>query len=187
MTTSNKVYPGMICSGIEFFVVENEEKVIQGGKILPFDQASYSVLMLLQEAINADPKVKAELIKMHPDSGHKRLKQFARCRFGGLDLQPDIKDGVLQEGEYWACPLRGNCSSEGILCRQPQFNGRELSSEDITLIRLISSNLTNENIAEKINKPYGSFHGVKQALYEKLGGVQTKQEVAMIAFFLNLI
>lgn len=176
----------MLCSGIEFFVHGEDEKVIQGGTIKDFSQASYGVIAILNEAINADAFIKAELMKMHPNSEHRRLRQFVRCRFGGLDMKSDIQGGELQEAEYWPCPLRGNCSAEGILCKMPSYNGSELTKDDIALMKLISTNLTNYNIAEALDIPYGSFHKVKTMLYSKLG-IITKQEVALIAVALNLI
>ena len=186
--TPNKIYPGMVDhTTVEFFVVENEEKIIQGGIVQDFSMASYGVIQILREFIKADPIIEVELKVMHPNSELKRIRQLVRCRFGGLDMSPDIKDGVLQDGDYWPCPLRGSCRSEGILCRQPQYKGKEITAEQVKLMKLISSNMTNETIAEVINKPMGSFHVMKRDLYKTLGGIQTKQEVALIAVFLNLI
>ena len=183
---TNKIYPGMLCAGIEFFVHDDEEKVIQGGVVKDLAQAPYSVFDILEEAIDADESVKAALLKMHPLSKHQRLRQFVRCRFGGLDMQPDIKAGVLQEAEYWPCPLRGSCPAEGVLCKMPRHNGNELSKDDISLMKLIATDRTNKSIADVLNVPLGTFHRNKTALYNKLG-IITKQEVALIAVALNLI
>jgi DNA-binding CsgD family transcriptional regulator len=180
------VLPGMICSATEFFISDNEVKIIQNAKILPFCEISFATQQILNEAINEDLDAKLALHDMHPSSGIKRLEQFTKCRFGGLDFQADIKDGQLQDGEYWPCPNHGNCPHEGILCKLPIYNEQRLTTQDIQLLQLTATNKTNEAIGEEMNLPMGSFHKAKKFLYVKLG-IQTKQEGVMISMFLNLI
>lgn len=185
-STTNGVYPGMIDSSIEFFVSGEETKVIHSGKILPFTQVPFSVLKLLDDTIHADITINLELHDMHPTSNIKRVEQFARCRFGGLDFVGDIQNGELQEGEFWDCPNHGNCKSEGILCKLPSYNGQKLSSQDIKLMQHLSTPKKNDVIADEMSLPMGSFHKAHRQLYDKLG-IQTKQENTRICFSLNLI
>ncbi len=187
-TQSNTVtmYPGMVCSATEFFIENGETKIIQNAKVLPFCEISFGTQQILQEAINEDLNIKLALHDMHPNSSMKRLEQFAKCRFGGLDFQGDIKDGELQDGEYWPCPKRGTCPHEGILCKLPTYNNQRLTSQDVQLLQLTATNKTNEAIGEEMNLPMGSFHKAKKFLYVKLG-IQTKQEGVFISLFLNLI
>lgn len=189
MTNSNltiKTYPGMLCNATEFFNDGDQIKIIQSGRILPFCEISSATMQILDEAIQADKQVNLELHDMHPTSKMKRLEQFARCRFGGLDFEGDIENGILQDGEYWPCPNHGNCKSEGILCKLPIYNKQRLTKEDVLLLQLTATNKTNEVIGEEMNKPMGSFHKAKKSLYQKLS-IQTKQEGAMVSFLLNLI
>lgn len=183
---TNRQFPGMGDSSIEFFISEKETKVIQHGQVLSFSEIPFATLKMLETTIQEDLTINLELHDMHPTSKLKRIEQFARCRFGGLDFVGDIIDGKLQEGEYHDCPKRGNCSSEGILCKLPSYNGQKLSSQDIQLMQLLTTTDTNDVIAEKMSLPMGSFHKAHRLLYEKLG-VQTKQEVTKIAYLLNLI
>jgi hypothetical protein len=183
---TNRMFPGMGDSSIEFFISDKETKFIQHGKVLPFSQISFDVLKILDAAIRENKIVNLELHDMHPTSNLKRVEQFARCRFGGLDFVGDIKDGQLQEGEYWGCPLHGNCKSEGILCKLPSYNNEQLSSQDISLMQLLSTSKTIETIIYEMNIKAGSFHKAHRILYNKLG-VQTRQEVTKIAYLLNLI
>lgn len=183
---TNRQFPGMGDSGIEFFISDKETKVIQHGKVLPFSEMPFATLKILEKTIQDNININMELHDMHPTSKLKRIEQFARCRFGGLDFVGDIIDGQLQEGEYHDCPKRGNCPSEGILCKLPSYNDQKLSSQDIQLMQLLTTNDTNDVIAEKMNLPMGSFHKAHRLLYDKLG-VQTKQEVTKIAYLLNLI
>lgn len=183
---SNRMYPGMMDSATEFFVSQGEVKIIQNSKVLPFCEISSATMQILDEAINSDIAVKLELFDMHPNSKMKRIEQFAKCRFGGLDFQGDLKDGVLQDGEYWECPNHGNCKSEGILCKLPTYNQQRLEKQEVKLLQFMASNMTNEVIADELAMPLGSFHKLKKNVYDKLG-IQTKQEGTMVSFFLNLI
>ena len=187
--TSNRLYPGMIDNGIEFFVVDNDGeklKVLQGQKIFDFEELSFSVIQMIKEEIEKNPIVQEHLLLMQPDSEFKRLKQFIACRFGGIDTVPDFLNGSSVEGDYWECPLRGNCQSEGIVCKAVKWQNKTLTPTEVKLMKLTVSSKTNETIADELNMAMGTFHQVKKFLYEKLG-VQTKQEVAIIAMVLNLI
>ena len=184
--TPNRMFPGMICSATEFFISDNQVKIIQNSKILPFCEISFATQQILKEAINEALDVKLALHDMHPSSNIKRLEQFAKCRFGGLDFQGDIKDGQLQDGEYWPCPNHGNCPHEGTLCKLPVYNEQRLTKQDVQLLQLTATNKTNEAIGDAMNMPMGSLHKAKKFLYVKLG-IQTKQEGVMISMFLNLI
>lgn len=179
-------YPGMVCSATEFFISENEVKIIQNSKILPFCEISFATQQILSEAINEDLDAKLALHDMHPTSSIKRLEQFAKCRFGGLDFQGDIKDGQLQDGEYWPCPNHGNCPHEGTLCKLPVYNEQRLTMQDVQLLQLTATNKTNEAIGDAMKMPMGTLHKAKKILWMNLG-IQTKQEGVMISFFLNLI
>ncbi|MBX9886650.1 MAG: LuxR C-terminal-related transcriptional regulator [Flavobacteriaceae bacterium] len=92
----------------------------------------------------------------------------------------------MQDGEYWECPNHGNCKSEGILCKLPTYNEQRLDKQEVKLLQLMASNMTNEVIADELAMPLGSFHKLKKNVYDKLG-IQTKQEGTMVSFFLNLI
>lgn len=186
MTNDNKLLPGILSDGVEFFLHEETIKVISSGRVMNFKDLPFSTIQLLREEIDRQPKVMAELIAMYPDSENKRLEQFVKCRFGGLDYEPDLSRNGVQKGEWWDCPLRGNCTSEGILCKKVAYNGYLLTSQDIRLLQLLSTNYTNEHIAETMNLPLGSLHVLKKKLYHMLG-VQTKQESTIIAQRLNLI
>ena len=183
---TNRQFPGMGDSAIEFFISEKETKFIQHGKVLPFSQIPFATIKLLDEAIHADINLNLELHDMHPTSNLKRIEQFARCRFGGLDFVGDIVDGKLQEGEYHECPNRGNCKSNGILCKLPSYNGQNLSTLDVQLIQQLSTSKTIETIIYEMDLRPGTFHKIHNILYSKLG-VQTRQEVTKIAYLLNLI
>lgn len=183
---SNNVLPGMVSEDVEMFVDNKELKVIQSGRIIPFCEVSLSVIELLKENINKNIDVKLALHDLHPTSEIKRIEQFAMCRFGGLDFKGDISNGILQDGEYWPCPRKGNCAHEGVLCKLPIVNDYRLTNEDVLLMQLSSTEKTNEVIASEMNLPMGTFHLKKKNLYGNLG-TMCKQTVARLSSFLNLI
>lgn len=184
--TQNKFYPGMLDGSIELFVVEDEVKAMQNGKVYSFEELPYSVFQFLKEEIAADKDAQVVLKQMHPVSEYRRIEQFAHCRFGGLDHTPDFGSGKSQKGEYWNCPKRGKCSAEGVLCKLPEINGKQITAEEIKLIQLSTTTKTNEVIAEELNLPKGTFIKVKKQLYEKLNAL-TKQCVTRIAVLHNII
>lgn len=181
-----KIYPGMVDQGVEFFLNGSDFKIIQSGNIKCFNEISFPISQILIEEISKVAAVENALFEMHPDSKRKRIEQFAKCRFGGLDLQADIVDGVVQDGEYWACPFHGSCKHEGILCKLPVYNGSRLTKSDVVLMQQSCSDKTNDVIADDLQMAHGTFHQSKKYLHRKLG-VQTKQAIAIIALKLNIL
>lgn len=182
----NTIYPGLLNDSLEFFSIDNKIKFFKNGKISNLSDISFTDVEIINEAIDSDTKIKQALVELHPSSGIARLEQFISCRFGGLDFKADIKDGMLQDGEYWPCPKRGNCAHEGILCKLPIINGNRLQEIEVKLIQLSTTDKKNEVIASILNLPMGTFHALKNIIHKKLG-VQTKQELTKIAAAWNLI
>jgi hypothetical protein len=185
MTNSN-LLPGMLDDNVEIFVQGQELKIMQSGKILPFAEISFTVISLLEEEMYQDNDVLISLHALHPHSKMKRIEQFAKCRFGGLDFHPDITKSNLQKGEYWDCPMRGTCPHEGNLCKLPSIKNKRLTSVEVKIMQLSSTEMTNDVMAEEIGLPFGTFHKIKKELY-KILGIQTKQEATLLSKFFNLI
>ena len=181
------LYPGMDCEGIEFFTVEGRRKFISEGKVACTSKLPFGIVQLTNEEIKKDPLVEKALFEWFPESEFERQNKFLECRYGGLDFSADFENNSFKEGDYWDCPNRANCKFDGLICKKPSYNGVELNPMDINLMKLLSTTLTNETIAATLNLAFGSFHKFKQSLYAKLGNIQTKQEVALIAKSLNLI
>jgi hypothetical protein len=191
MTTTTtpgiRVYPGLLCSSIEFFNGHTGKfKVLSGGSVKEFKDAPYSYHQILKEAIQEEPETEKILFEWYPKSELKRLIQFGSCRFGGLDFVPDVTDSKLQKGEYSPCAAREFCPGAGILCQAPRYNDVKLSFTEVKVLKALATTDTNENIAFKLTMPLGTFHLLKKKLYQKLG-IQTKPEAALIARDLNLL
>lgn len=182
----SNLLPGLTDDSVEFFTHQNQLKVIKSGQVLSFTDLPFATIQVLKEEINKSIETKVALHDFHPTSEMKRIEQFAICRFGGIDMQGDIVNGELQDGEFWACPNHGNCPHEGVLCKLPFINGSRLNKQDVQLMKLSATEKTNEVIAEELSLPLGSFHFAKKFLYKKLG-IQTKQELAVLAMNHNII
>ncbi|WP_271406602.1 helix-turn-helix transcriptional regulator [Tenacibaculum soleae] len=180
------LYPGMLCNGVEFFAVESEMKFIANGEVKPILNLPYQIVELGHEHIDKEPDLLKALQEWHPNSKTSQFNQFLKCRYGGLDYSADLEDNQFKDGDYFHCSKRSTCKYNGVICLSPKYKGKKLTAIEIKLMQLLSTNLTNEVIAEKLTIPYGSFHKYKQVLYEKLE-VQTKPEIALITKSLNLI
>lgn len=175
-----------MCDSLEFFNTGSELKYFNQGRLRSFKDLPYSYIQIIRENIESDPALNTELMRMHPDSEMKRIEQFAICNFSGLDHEPDIQNGILQQGEYWDCPLRGNCISEGILCKPLTYKDHTINAVEISMIKLLITDMTNDIIASTMLLPLGTFHLFKKELYKKLC-ISTKQELTIIAIRLNII
>lgn len=186
-SNSSRIYPGLNDSNIEFFNIGDQLKVFSNGKMKDFQELPFGIQMVLKDALLKLPNVLKILTEWHPNSEMKRLEQFTKCRYGGLDFKPDIENLELGAPEYWDCPFRGKCKGEGVVCKQLMYNNQILTPTDIKAIRLLSTSNTNEVIAEALEMPMGTFNQFKKDLYKKLN-VQTKQEVVVIAIYdLNIL
>jgi len=180
-------YPGMISNEVEFFTTGEELKAIHNGKIIPFKEINESIYKMLKDAMINDSEAYNELIEWHPNNEQKQIEQFTNCRYGGLDFNPDINSaGKLQKGEWWECPLRGNCKAEGKVCKNIHYNGHIISNEEIQLIKLLVTDKTNEEIADEMELRLGTLHFKKRVLYEKLE-IKTKQELTIFGLKYNII
>jgi hypothetical protein len=181
-----KVYPGLLCNSLEFFKDGNMTRFFNEGRVKPFYELPSFYIQVIKEYIENNPEVERALMVMEPNSEIKRLEKFCQCRFGGLDFNPDIKDGKLQEGDYWECPVRDICPAAGLVCVPLKYGGQVISAREIKLIKNLVTDLTNETIAEEMFMPLGTFHLHKKKLYNKLK-IKTKQELTLIAVKLNIL
>lgn len=130
-TPTTRIYPGLVCGGIEFFNMGGTLKVISRGGVKDFKDAPYSYHLILKEQIEKEPETEKILREWFPSSEIKRLVQFGSCRYGNLDFKSDVEDFELQDAEYCECPNRGNCPAEGIICKPPKYHGVEISFAEI--------------------------------------------------------
>lgn len=85
---------------------------------------------------------------------YKMVHRFIRCNFGEYDaLSMDIGSIGTFRMEDVHCPLRGECSFEGIICR-PTLD-RKLSEREQQVANLLGEGYTAENIGRVLHiSPY---------------------------------
>lgn len=181
-----KVYPGLLCNSLEFFRDGFTTRFFSDGRVRTFSELPSYYVDIIREYISQHADIDTALKLFEPDSEVKRLEKFCECRFGGLDFKADIKDGVLQDGDYWECPVRDICPGANIVCKPLTYNGHVISVIEIKLIRLLATDFTNEVIADELSLAQGTLHLFKKNLYQKLD-VKTKQELTLIGVELNLL
>lgn len=104
--------------------------------------------------------------------------------FGSLDTaENDIDEDGVFHFEKVACPMRGECKFEGLIC-MPKFSSR-LSEAELRVMRLYFEIKEVDRIADQL---YLSVHTVKnhiKAAYAKLG-IHTRAEFITYANKNNL-
>lgn len=98
---------------------------------------------------------------------YKIVRMFCKCNFGVIDNVPDIDQNEVFHFEHVPCPLRGECSMEGIVCH-PKFNSK-ISEAEMRVLELIYRGVPREKIADRLClSPHTVNNHVKNA-YQRIG------------------
>lgn len=191
--STTKIYPGMLDGNYELFHHDDELKALNQGQVISFEELPQSILKAISDLLEKEPSTRKVLEREKTLCTGSILEKFAFCRFGGLDFTPDVKVCVnkneviaIQDGEYWECPMRGNCAAEGVACKMPVYNGHRLTPIEVQVMKQLHTVDTNNVIAERLSIPLGTYHLIKKNLYEKLGALLTRHEVTRVADSLNI-
>lgn len=76
------------------------------------------------------------------------VARFIRCNLAEMDHVPDVDTAGRLHLESVACPMRGECPYDGIICR-PSFNHR-LSPAELRVMKLLYDGYTDEEIADTL-------------------------------------
>lgn len=185
---AERTYPGMCDGSLEIFYHEPSCKlmVIKGGKVMPFKELTKKDTHFLQEIIDNDEKLKNVLDLWFFDDTQKKVECLARCRFGGLNTVPDYSEGQISSPDHINCAYRGKCIGEGIICKPIVYNGFSLTPLDIKAIQFMSTDMKNTAICQELEIAEGSFNVFRTILYQKLGNIKSKQELARIGVMLGI-
>lgn len=102
------------------------------------------------------PDAFKELSKIYSSSSlnrvyfeYRMISRFCRCNFGAYDtLNWDIDEQGIWHFEQVSCPLRGECTHEGIICN-PRMK-RVLSEREMEVAKMLS-NMSPEEVANELN------------------------------------
>lgn len=187
---ATRLYPGMCDGSLEIFFHHEEQKLkaIENGSVKCFRKVSETKKEFLKHIIRTEADTRKVLKRMFPAEPEKQIEKLAKCRFGGLNFQADFcKTSNTVSHDYVECIIRRTCAGCGIICKNMQYNGAELSQTDINAITLMATtDYKTEVLAEELRMPVGSFHVYRTDLYHRVG-VKSKPELARVGVELGLI
>jgi DNA-binding CsgD family transcriptional regulator len=140
----------------EFLNKANKEFIVIDGELfqvkvefVPFCLVDDESRLEMQLLLSRDTIANASLNILNI-IGEKRLEKFISCRFGGFDNKPDVDQEKNTTPEYLECPSRGSCPVEGKLCKHIKVMNGYLTPREITIIKLISRDLADKEIADRL-------------------------------------
>ncbi len=178
-----RIYPGMIDQSKEYFNYENDVFVIQSGEIKKFEDVSDHTE--LDHILDNEPELNKILTKWFGNDKKVKLRTLARCRFGALNFTPDFSQNKIFY-DYCVCEYRGSCEGEGTVCKPVSFKDKEISDQEIELLKELSTNEKNSTIADKLGLPVGTFNVIKTNTYHKFGFL-TKQQLTKELYLEGLL
>lgn len=186
---ATRLYPGMCDDSLEIFFHPEEQKLkaIVNGAVKDFSTLSASKKQFLNRIIETDAQLADVLGTMFPNNNTAQVEKLAKCRFGGLNFQADYCGNTqMQNHDIIDCSIRSTCPGSGIVCKNLNWHGEELTQTDVLAIQLMASDHKTELLAEELEMPLGSFHVYRTKFFNRLG-VKSKPELARVGVELGLI
>lgn len=113
----------------------------------------------------------------------KIIHRFARCNFGEYDQQNyDIDRHGSFQFEEVRCPLRGECTDEGVICK-PQIDSK-LSRRELEVLVQIADGLQASEIAEELSISTATVNRHRENIKAKLN---LKTVAQMVNYYLTNI
>ena len=178
-----RIYPGMLDGSKEYFISGTNVMKIHNGKIRNFDEVEHHPE--LAQIISEEKDLQRILQDWHGSNEREKHKTLARCRFGALNFFADFNDDESTP-DYTICPLRGTCKGENIVCKNPVINGEAVTIDEITILKEITTEKSNIEIAKSLGYPLGTFNVKKTNLYQKIN-INNKQEAVITLMFEGLL
>lgn len=177
----------MLLTNTEFFTYEGEVWIRDAkGDTKRLAETDYVFVQEMCEMIETFyPKAYAALCEQYKGSALNRsffrfrmVCRFVKCNFAALDSVPDIDCRLHCNFEYVACPLRGECKYDRVICR-PEFNHR-LSPAETQVMKLIYEGVSEEEAADRLCLSPHTVHSHIRNAYTRLG-LHTRTEFARYA------
>lgn len=182
----------MVLTNIEFFVYEDEVWIrMANGDTRELVESDSETVGAIAEYISTFyPKAYAALSEEYKGCALNRpyfqfriVCRFIRCNFPALDSIPDIGPGLHCTFEHVACPLRGECRYDHVVCR-PEFN-HQLSPAEKRVMALVYEGKTEDEIGECLRLSPLTVHTHVRNAYARIG-IHSKGEFVKYAAKHNL-
>ncbi len=147
----------MVLSNCEFFCYEDEVWVrLADGTTQKLLESDVDLVRNVDDLISTFyPKAYNELKEIYKASStniqyfrYRIVCRFIRCNLSNLDHVPDITSSGIINLESVACPMRGECRYDGIVCR-PSFN-HSMTSSELRVMEMLYEGSTENDIADTL-------------------------------------
>lgn len=101
------------------------------------------------------------------------VRRFLKCNFGKYDSTLDIDQLGNFHFEEVECPLRGECSAEGFICK-PKFNS-SLSDRELEVMNRLYEGESEESISDSLSISIETVKTHKRNAFRRTG-VHSKEE-----------
>lgn len=95
------------------------------------------------------------------------VRRFIKCNFGNYDNIFDMDDEWNFTFEFVSCPLRGECSAQGVICG-PRFEST-LSERQLDVMELCYKGKNDEEIAEELFITIETVKNHRKNSFRKIG------------------
>lgn len=163
-------------TNIEFFACEDEVWFrSDSGDIEKLTQSHTDMIESMIEMISTYyPKAYEALCATYSGCALNRryyrfriVQRFIKCNFSQLDNIPDIGARSEMNFEYVACPLRGECKLECVVCR-PEFD-HKLSAAEMPVMRMWYEGRDEREIADRLCLSPHTIHNHIRHAYRRTG------------------
>lgn len=162
--------------GIEFYIYNNELWYMADGENKQLTENDTVIIgTLLSRIMQLYPDAYKALAKEYKRSAlnaqyyqYLIVRRFCKCNFGTLDnTRKDISINGTFNFESVACPLRGECIHDGIICN-PKPNIK-LTDAEYRVMKLLYEGYSNMECAETLYMSYEKVKMHAKNVYKKLG------------------
>ncbi|HEY4195692.1 MAG TPA: helix-turn-helix transcriptional regulator, partial [Mucilaginibacter sp.] len=144
---------GLINHHYEFFTDDHVAHgyCLNSRQVIEFKDFSPDLISTLNKEFDRFPEKRAGARAMGATNRTEELERLLICNYGGFDNAADMVDGKLQPTEFWACPNRGKCKFEGIVCdKLKTASGEFLTPQEIQVVKLIAAGHLDKHIADRL-------------------------------------
>lgn len=169
MPNVNQIQAGVADRGLEIFKQGDRTLATFAGHTYKFQDLPNLVLNLLRADLALNLKAQAALAEWGLEDPMARLEKYAACRFGGVDLFPDITSCGTLTPDYHDCPSRGTCPFNGQICVKPAGANGEISPRELEVLKLIAQNFMEKEIADLLIITQTCVAKHRKSLFKKIG------------------
>ncbi len=163
-------------TGMEFYITPEGEVMIKekGKPVRELCQGDSFVDRFLDSIREFHPDAFEALAECYKASSLNRqyyqflmVRRFIKCNFGGYDNILDIDHLGRMNFEFVACPLRGECKYDHIIC-SPKFNTK-LSPRELEVMKMLYEGRSDDEVSNELFISLNTVNNHRKNSFKKLG------------------